>query len=53
MDAGKARLNGDTKREADSGEVAEMRKQNSELKEALAEEILRNRFLKKLSKGME
>lgn len=26
MDAGKARLNGDTKREADSGEVAEMRK---------------------------
>ena len=25
MDAGKARLNGDTKREADSGEVAEMR----------------------------
>jgi Transposase and inactivated derivatives len=53
MDAGKARLNGDTKREADSGEVAEMRKQNGELKEALAEEILRNRFLKKLSKGME
>jgi len=52
-DAGKARLNGDTKREADSGEVAEMRKQNGELKEALAEEILRNRFLKKLSKGME
>ena len=36
-----------------SGEVAEMRKQNGELKEALAEEILRNRFLKKLSKGME
>jgi hypothetical protein len=30
-----------------------MRKQNGELKEALAEEILRNRFLKKLSKGME
>jgi len=53
MDAGKARLNGDTKREADSDEVAEMRKQNGELKEALAEEILRNRFLKKLSKGME
>jgi hypothetical protein len=38
MDAGKARLNGDTKREADSGEVAEMRKQNGELKEALAGE---------------
>jgi len=33
--------------------LAEMRKQNGELKEALAEEILRNRFLKKLSKGME
>ncbi len=29
MEAGKARLNGDTKREADSSEVAEMRKENA------------------------
>jgi hypothetical protein len=29
-----------------------MRKENAELKEALAEETLRVRFLKKLSKGM-
>ena len=53
MEAGKVRLNGDTKREADSSEVTEMRKENAELKEALAEQMLRNRFLKKLSKGME
>ena len=53
MEAGKARLNGDTKREADSDEVSAMRKENAELKEALAEQLLRNRFLKKLSKGME
>jgi transposase-like protein len=52
MEAGKARLNGDTKREADSDEVNAMRKENAELKEALAEETLRVRFLKKLSKGM-
>ena len=53
MEAGKARLNGDTKREADSDEVKAMREENAELKEALAEQMLRNRFLKKLSKGME
>lgn len=53
MEAGKARLNGDTKREADSDEVKAMREENTELKEALAKQMLRNRFLKKLSKGME
>ena len=52
MEAGKARLNVDTKREADSDEVNAMRKENVEPKEALAEETLRVRFLKKLSKGM-
>ena len=41
---GKARLNGDTKREADSDEVKAMREENAELKEALAEQMLRNRF---------
>tara|TARA_B100000780_G_C21047623_1_gene420589 strand:+ start:683 stop:946 length:264 start_codon:yes stop_codon:yes gene_type:complete len=53
MEAGRARINGDTKREADSTEMDQMRKENADLKEALAEETLRVRFLKKLSKGME
>jgi transposase len=46
-------LSGDTKREADSTEVNEMRNENAELKAVVAELTLRNRFLKKLSKGME
>ena len=53
LEAGKARLSGDTKREADSTEVSEMRNENAELKAVVAELTLRNRFLKKLSKGME
>ena len=53
LEAGKARLSGDTKREADSSEVSEMRNENAELKAVVAELTLRNRFLKKLSKGME
>ena len=38
---------------ADSTEVSEMRNENAELKAVVAELTLRNRFLKKLSKGME
>jgi len=53
LEAGKARLSGDTKREADSTEVSEMRNENAELKAVVAELTSRNRFLKKLSKGME
>jgi transposase len=47
MEAGKKRLEGDTLREASTSEVRELRKQNSALKEALAEEILEHRLLKK------
>ena len=37
LEAGKARLSGDTKREADSTEVSEMRNENAELKAVVAE----------------
>lgn len=47
LEAGKKRLAGDTQREANTGEVKELRRENGQLKEALAEEILENRLLKK------
>jgi len=47
LEAGKKRLEGDTMREASTSEVKELRKQNAALKEALAEEILEHRLLKK------
>lgn len=51
LEAGKARLSGDTKREADSTEVSEMRNENAELKAVVAELTLRNRFLKSYRKA--
>ena len=47
MEAGKQRLAGDTKREATSDEVKELRAQAVQLKELLAEMMLENRLLKK------
>ena len=47
LDAGKARLTGDTKREASSSEVSDLRQENEQLKQALAELLLKNRGLKK------
>lgn len=47
MEAGKKRLLGDQEREASSDEVKELRRENVQLKQALAEEILENRLLKK------
>ena len=47
LEAGKRRLMGDTKREATSGEVTALRRENLQLKEMLAELALRVRFLKK------
>jgi len=47
LEAGKKRLTGDQEREANSDEVKELRRENSRLKEALAEEMLENRLLKK------
>lgn len=47
MEAGKQRLAGDIKREASSDEVKTLRRENACLKEALAEEMLEKRLLKK------
>ena len=47
LEAGKKRLAGDTKREATSNEVTELRQENEQLKQAVAEMLLKNRFLKK------
>ena len=47
LEAGKKRLSGDTARQASSGEVKDLRKEMRDLKEALAEQVLDNRLLKK------
>jgi len=47
LEAGKSRLAGDTKREATSGEVKELRQENEQLKQLVAELALKNRVLKK------
>jgi transposase len=48
LEAGKRRLQGDTKREATSPEVAELRQENARLKELVADLSLRNAVLKKM-----
>jgi len=47
LEAGKKRLSGDTRREAGTSEVTDMRKESVQLKEMLAETMLENRLLKK------
>jgi len=47
LEAGKQRLVGDTKREADSQEVEAMRSENEQLKVVVADLTLKNRELKK------
>ena len=47
LEAGKKRLAGDAAREATSGEVKELRKETTALKEVVAELMLENRLLKK------
>ncbi len=47
LEAGKKRLSGDTQREASTSEVKVLRNENTCLKEALAEEMLEKRLLKK------
>jgi transposase len=49
LEAGKKRLMGDTKREATSGEVLALRRENEQLKHAVADVLLRYRLLKKMS----
>lgn len=53
LQAGKRRLNGDTIREANSDEVGELRKENDQLKQLVAELSLKNRVLKKSLNGLE
>ena len=53
LEAGKARLIGDTKRQASSREVEELRQQNEQLKQLVAELALKNRVLKKSLLGLE
>jgi transposase len=53
LEAGKQRLTGDTVREAGSDEVKVLRAENEELKQVVAELLLRNRVLKKTSEGLE
>jgi transposase len=48
LEAGKARLTGDTRREATSGEVDGLRQENEQLKQVVAELVLKNRVLKKV-----
>src|SRR5271169_561064 len=47
MEAGKARLRGDTRREATSDEVTDLRQENERLKQLVAELSLTNLTLKK------
>jgi len=52
LEAGKARLAGNTKREADSNEVKEMRGELNQLKLLVAELSGKNRVLKKTLHGL-
>jgi transposase len=51
LEAGKKRLAGDTVREASSDEVVDLKKENTSLKQAVAELYLRNDWLKKSLTG--
>ena len=51
LEAGKKRLAGDTARQATSTEVKTLRAEARDLKEALAEQMLENRLLKKSMLG--
>lgn len=53
LQAGKRRLKGDTLREANSDEVGEIRQENEQLKQLVAELSLKNRVLKKSLNGLE
>lgn len=53
LEAGKARLAGDTKRQATSEDVSDLRAENEQLKQLVAELMLKNRVLKKSLTGLE
>lgn len=52
LEAGKSRLAGDTKREATSSEVHDLKNENVDLKQLVAELSLENRVLKKNQNGI-
>lgn len=52
LEAGKKRLAGDTQREANTSEVADLRRETARLKELLAETVLENHALKKSVGGL-
>jgi transposase len=47
LEAGKKRLMGDTKRDASSDEVRELKRENAELKRVVAEQVLKIEVFKK------
>ena len=51
LEAGKKRLDGDTSREANTDEVTGLKRENKDLKQAVAELYLRNDWLKKVWLG--
>ncbi len=53
LEAGKRRLSGDTVREASTDEVVDLKKENTNLKQAVAELYLRNNWLKKSVTGQD
>ena len=53
MEAGKKRLSGDTERSANTEEVNYLKKQNDDLKKAIADLYLHNESLKKSLTGLE
>jgi len=53
LQAGRRRLKGDTIREANSNELTELRRENDELKQLVAELSLKNSVLKESSNGLE
>lgn len=53
MEAGKKRLQGDTERQATGGEVSSLKKENTQLKEMVADLLMQNTALKKSLNGAE
>lgn len=53
LEAGKSRLTGNTKRQATTDEVKELKSENEQLKQLVAELALKNRVLKKSVLGLE
>ena len=51
LEAGKKRFDGDTSREANTDEVSGLKRENKDLKQAVAELYLRNDWLKKSLTG--